>query len=174
MEAEASTDCFLYGAGLAAGYALSVGEQLRIGPEASIRYSAADLDGYVESGPSFLIQRVDDQDDIESLVASIGAAVELGFDVINEDGVDDVGLRLTGFLDHDLEDGDRTITSNIVTSPTTLTTEVEGGDRTTGRLGAELSLSPLSGIEIGVGYETVIGDDDLEQHSIFGRAVISF
>jgi len=174
VEIEASTDGFVYGAGLAAGHLFGLGTHLRLGPELSLRYSSVDLEGYIEDGPSFLIQRVDDQDDVDSLVASIGAALELGLNGDKDGGAGDINLRLTGFLDHDLEDGDRTIESALVSSPTTLTTEVDGGDRTTGRIGADISLSPIDGIELGVGYETVIGDDDGDQHSIFGRALISF
>lgn len=171
---DASTDGFLYGAGLAAGHFFGLGDHLRFGPKASLRYSAVDLDGYVENGPNFLIQSVDDQDDIKLLVASIGAAAELNLDILGDDGEDDIDLRLTGFLDHDLEDGDRTIESAFVTSPTTLTTAIDGGDRTTGRIGAELGISPIKGIEIGVGYETLIANKDRDEHSIFGRAVITF
>ncbi|MEM8950093.1 MAG: autotransporter domain-containing protein [Pseudomonadota bacterium] len=174
VTADASTDGFLYGAGLAAGHRFLLGDRLRFGPEASFRYSAAHLDGYVENGPDFLIQNVEEQDDIKSLVASIGAVAELGIDAFGDDGADDIELRLTGFLDHDLEDGDRTIESAFVTSPTTLTTIVDGGDRTTGRLGAELAVSPISGIELGIGYETLIGDGDRDEHTVFGRAAITF
>lgn len=172
VETDASTDGFLYGAGLAAGHRFGLGDHLRLGPEASLRYSAVDLDGYVEDGPAFLAQRVDDQDDIESLVASIGAVVELGLDAGGNGG--GISLRLGGFLDHDLEDGDRTVTSAFVTGPTTLTTAVDGGDRTTGRLGADLGIGLIAGIDLGVGYETSIGDGDDERHSFYGRAAISF
>lgn len=172
VEAEGSTDGFVYGAGLAGSYLVGLGDHVRLGPLASVRYSAADLDGYVEQGPSFLIQRVDEQDDIESLVASFGAAVELGLD--GDDDALGLSLRLSGFLDHDLEDGNRTIETAFVSSPTTLETEVDGGDRTTGRLGAEVGFAPFPGLSLGAGYETVIGDDDREQHSISGRATLSF
>ena len=174
VEAEASTDGFVYGAGLAAGHLIGLGDHVRVGPEATFRYSAVDLDGYVENGPNFLVQSVDDQDDITSLVASIGAAVELGLDVVGDDGAEDVSLRVTGFLDHDLEDGDRTIESAFVTGTTTQITAVDGGDRTSGRIGAELGFAPLKGIELGVGYETLVGDSDRDQQSIFGRALITF
>ena len=171
VETDATTDGFLYGAGLAAGHRFDLG-LLSIGPEASFRYSAVELDGYVEDGPAFLAQSVEDQDDIESLVASIGAVAELGLD-IGGDGTDDVTLRLSGFLDHDLEDGDRTIESAFVTSPTTLTTEVEDPDRTTGRVGASLAVSPLDGIGLAVGYEALI-DSDADEQSIFARATLTF
>lgn len=110
-----------------------------------------DLDGYVEDGPSFLVQSVDDQDDIESLVTSIGAVIELGFDVGEDEGADDVRPRLTGHLDHDLEDG----------------------DRTTGRIGVDLGLSPIDGIELGGGYEALIGDRDRDEQTVFGHALIT-
>jgi outer membrane lipase/esterase len=172
VTAEAKTDGFIYGAGLAGGHHFSLGDHLRFGPEASLRYSAVEFDGYVEKGPDFLRQRVGDQDDIESLVASIGAALELDLD--GDDGAPGLILRLAGFLDHDLEDGDRRIETSLVTSPTTLDTEVDGSDRTTGRLGADLGITPVAGITLGVGYETVVGDDDRDQHTISARATLTF
>jgi outer membrane lipase/esterase len=173
VEAEGSTDGFVYGAGLAAGHLFALDEGLRFGPIGSIRYSAADLDGYVESGPAFLSQRVEEQDDIESLVASVGAALELGWDS-GDDEQDDVRLRLTALVDRDLDDRDRAIESAVVSSPTTIETEVEGGDRTSGRLGADVAIELVDGLDFGLGYETVIGFEDGDQHSIFGRATISF
>lgn len=173
VETDASTDGFVYGAGLAAGHRFAFADIVSLSPLASIRYSAADLDAYVESGPDFLTQRVDEQDDIESLVASIGAAIEVGLPV-DDDGGLDLGVRLSGFLEHDLEDGDRTITSSFVSGPTTLTTDVDGGDRTYGRVGLDIHAGLFDRVDLGVGYETLIDADDREEHSIFGRATVSF
>ena len=174
VETEGSTDGFVYGAGIAAGHLFGLDTNFRLGPEASLRYSAVDLEDYIEDGSSFLIQRVDDQDDVESLIGSIGLAVEFGLRGQRDNGIGDVNLRIAGFLDHNFEDGDRTIDTTLISGPTTITTQVQGRDSTNGRIGADLNLSPIDGVDFGVGFETLVGDDEGEQYSLFGRAVISF
>lgn len=174
VETEGSTDGFVYGAGIAAGHLFGLDGNLRVGPEASLRYSAVDLEEYIEDGSSFLIQRVDDQDDVESLIGSIGLAVEFGLRGQRGNGIGDVNLRIAGFLDHNFEDDDRTIETTLISGPTTLLTEVQGRDSTNGRIGADLNFAPIDGVDFGVGFETLVGDDEGEQYSLFGRAVINF
>jgi outer membrane lipase/esterase len=174
VETNGSTDGLAYGAGLAAGHRFAIGDRLSVSPLASLRYSAVDLEQYIEDGPSFLGQRVDDQDDIESLVASLGAAAALDLGSFGNGMIGNLGLRVSGFLEHDFEDGDRTVTSAFVSGPTTLETSIDGGDQTTGRVGIDISASIFGGIDVGVGYEALIGDDEGEEHAFFGRATISF
>jgi outer membrane lipase/esterase len=166
-----STDGFLLGAGVSAGHLIDLGHGLRLGPIGSFRYSAVDLDGYVENGPAFLNQRVERQKGIRELVASVGTSLELGW---GAGETDDVRLRLRALLEHDFEKGDRTIASSFVTGPTTLATTLDARDQTTGRLGADVGFSLTGSIELGAGYETLIGSNQGGEHSVFGRAVVSF
>lgn len=171
---EGSTDGIIYGAGVAAGHLIGLGEGVRFGPLGSARYAAVDIDEYVESGPNFLNQRVEEQDDIESLVVSVGAALELGWHADKDAEAHDVRLRVTGLLEHETLNDDREIESAFVSSPTTLVTTIGAGDQTRGRVGADLGVRLTDGIDFGVGYETLIGSDDSDQHSLYARAVIAF
>lgn len=171
LETSGSTEGFIYGLGIAAGHLISITDDIRLGPIGSLRYTAVDLDGYIEDGPTFLNQNVEDQDDIEALVLSIGTALEVDWDprVIR-----DLRFRLSALLEHDFEEDDRTIESSFVTSPTTLETSVAARDQTTSRLGADVGFRVTQGINLGFSYETLVGLDDGNEHSIIGRAVIRF
>ncbi len=166
-----STDGFVYGLGIAGGHLLSITDDIHFGPVGSFRYSAVDLDGYVEDGPLFLNQKVEDQKDIKSLVLSIGATFEAGWEISK---AHDLKFRLTALVEHDFEENDRTIESSFVTSPTTLKTRIAADDQTTGRLGAGIDFGVTKGIDVGVGYETLVGFDGGDEHSINGRAIIRF
>ena len=171
LETSGDTEGFVYGLGIAAGHLIPITEDIRLGPIGSFRYAAVDLDGYTEDGPAFLNQKVEDQDDIESLVLSIGTALEVDWD---PNVIQDVRLRLSALFEHDFDDDDRTIESSFVTSPTTLETNVAASDQTTSRLGADVGFRVTEGIGLGFSYETLVGFDDGNAHSIIGRAVIRF
>jgi outer membrane autotransporter protein len=165
------TDGVIFGAGVAAGHLIPLASNIRLGPIGSFRYSIVNLDGYVESGPDFLRQKVENQNDVESLVLSLGSALEMDWDP-GEDG--DVRLRLSALLEHDFEGGDRTIESSFVTSPTTIETTVGERDRTTARLGADVGFTVFEDIGVGLGYETLVGLSGGSEHTFFGRATLSF
>ena len=171
VETSGNTDGFIYGLGLAGGHLFSLGEGIHLGPVGSLRYSAVDLDGYVEDGPAFANQKVEEQKDIDSLVLSLGATLEADWKVSK---THDLKLRLIALAEHDFEDDDRTIESSFVTSPTTLRTRVQAGDQTKGRLGADIDFGVTRGISVGLGYETVVGFDDGSEHSITARANLRF
>ncbi|MGI9433366.1 MAG: autotransporter domain-containing protein, partial [Geminicoccaceae bacterium] len=165
------TDAILFGAGVAAGHLIPLSRNIRVGPIGSLRYSVVNLEGYVESGPNFLKQKVENQNDIKSLVLSLGSVLEMDW----ETGEDkDIRLRLSALLEHDFNGGERTITSAFVTSPTTIETTIDERDRTTARLGADVGFSLVAGFGLGVGYETLVGLSGGGEHTIFGRATLNF
>lgn len=160
------TDGFVYGAAVAAGVLLPIGD-LRAGPIAALRYAKSDLDGYAERGQSFFAQTVKDDGDASSTLGSVGLAAELN--------LGGVRLHALAAFEHEFEDDERTIVTSIPgAADTTLRTAVATQDPDALRLGGDLALNLFQQVELGAGYETLVGFADGVEHTVFGRLTVGF
>lgn len=158
ITANPQADTFVAGGEI--GYLFSLGNNLRVGPVAGLRYAKAELEAFTETGDQVLTLNVQAQED-DRMIASLG--LELNADI------DIGGARVSPFLiargEQELEDDARTIRYALTAAPTIVNqwNVGGGGDDTYGRVAAGANFQLTSGLALQVTGGTTIdrpGGDD--------------
>lgn len=141
----------------------------RFGPFGRINYIQLDIDGYSErasdpTAPGSGLMLAIGEQDLESLTAYLGGQVSY---VINSSrGVFMPQLRLE--WGHEFQDDSRFITARFLNDPTSgsFAWRTDNPDRDFFNLGLGVSATFAQGRSAFIYYETVLGRDDLTQHTV--------
>jgi autotransporter-associated beta strand protein len=146
---------------LQGGYDINIG-RLTVTPTASLQYSYLWIDDYSESGP--VVAQSFRGLDADSLVTGIGARV--GYTLPGRI----VSLRPEIFAEYRREflDNDRTITSRLRGSNTTLKFNTPSREEDYFVLGGGLQMALTDSTSAYLQYESQLGDSDYSSHSIYG------
>ena len=158
--ADADTDSDYWTLSLGAGYELRR-DALTINPYLQLDYLNADIDGYQETGALGLNLEVDDQE-VDSLVSVLGTQVSMTFS--QDFGIVQPYARAE--WRHEFQNDQRTIRTQYRFDPRDNVLEIttDEPDRNYYAVGLGVSAVFQSGLQGFVGYDTLLGLDDVSDH----------
>ncbi len=167
----ADTDGWSYTGRLQGGY-LFEQDNLRFGPFLTARYAKGSVDAYWEKGSPLLTQGIDEQDR-ESFVASLGAAID------RQDTLG--GYPIRSYLKLELErdfgiGGEDTVESRFSFSPDfVVTTPLDDvAKETYGRISGGLSLMLNRQAQFSLAGMTLVGADQVDRYNLYGQLSVAF
>lgn len=143
------------------GYNLGSNE-LSVGPMVGVRYTKVKIDGYTERDGSILNLNVPDQE-ADSVILNIGA--QLAYDFRSP------SATITPFIaanyEHEFANGSREIVTELASQPG-IPNRIRTGepDRDFVRLSTGVQAQFANNLSVGVGYETVLGKQDVSDHAV--------
>ncbi|MBD2377815.1 autotransporter outer membrane beta-barrel domain-containing protein, partial [Leptolyngbya sp. FACHB-402] len=143
------------------GYNLGSNE-LSVGPMIGVRYTKVKIDGYTERDGSILNLTVPDQE-ADSVILNIGA--QLAYDFRSP------SATITPFIaanyEHEFANGSREIVTELASQPG-IPNRIRTGepDRDFVRLSTGVQAQFANNLSVGVGYETVLGKQDVSDHAV--------
>ncbi len=144
--------------------------QLAVGPMIGVRYTKVTIDGYSERNGSILNLNVGDQK-ADSVILNVGA--QLSYDFRSPSAT--VTPYIAANYEHEFANGSREITTELVTQPGIPNrTRTGEPDRDFVRLSAGVQTQFLNNLSIGVGYETILGKQDVTDHAVQARIRYQF
>lgn len=153
-EITASADADTMLAGAQAGYLFDVG-RLKIGPTLGLSFARARIDAYTETGDPVLTLNVGGQK-ADSAVGSLGVELNGSFDV----GPARISPFLTASMQHELNEGGRTIRYAGTASPEIVNSWfLEGDSETYGRIAGGANFQITNGLALQVAAGTTLGRD---------------
>ena len=170
VTARGNTDGTELAASIGAGYDFNR-DAFTFGPFARVNYIQVEIDAYEENPAGGLEQGYDDQN-VKSLTTLLGG--QMSYAISTKRGVFLPLLRMEWA--HEFEDNSRSITARFLNDPTTGRFEVstDSPDRDYLNLGTGVSAVFEEGRSAFIYYETVLGRDNLTEHSIAGGLRFEF
>lgn len=144
--------------------------QLAVGPMIGVRYTKVKIDGYAERNGSILNLNVGDQD-ADSVILNVGA--QLSYDFRSPAAT--ITPYVAANYEHEFANGSREITTELASQPGIPNrTRTGEPDRDFVRLSAGVQTQFVNNLSIGVGYETILGKQDVSDHSVQARLRYQF
>ncbi|MCU0549508.1 MAG: autotransporter domain-containing protein [Leptolyngbya sp. Prado105] len=136
--------------------------ELAVGPMVGVRYTKVKIDGYTESNGSILNLTVPDQE-ADSVILNVGA--QLSYDFRSP------SATITPFIaanyEHEFANGSREIVTELASQPG-IPNRIRTGepDRDFVRLSTGVQAQFANNLSVGVGYETILGKQDVSDHAV--------
>lgn len=136
--------------------------QLAISPMVGVRYTKVKIDGYTERNGSILNLNVADQE-ADSVILNVGA--QLSYDFRSP------SATITPFIaanyEHEFANGSREIVTELASQPGIQNrTRTGESDRDFVRLSAGVQSQFANNLSVGIGYETILGKEDVSDHTV--------
>jgi outer membrane lipase/esterase len=167
--ANASASGGTFGYQVEGGYTFQAGD-LSFGPDAALRYAHYRIGSYAESGAVGVNEEVDGQF-VDSRIGQFGlsGALKTAFD----------GMVLTPSLqldlEHEFDDLSRTLTTRLVSQPSTFTlTPLAAGADTWARIGGGIGLALSERSSAQFGIDATLWRDGGEDYRGFSRVMVRF
>lgn len=168
--AKGNTDGNQFALSVNGGYDFNFGA-LTVGPSLRVNYIRVHIDGFQERGADLFNLRVESQK-VESLATALGG--QLSYAISMPWGV---LLPLARFdWEHEYRGGSRLITGSLVADPlrTSFSVPTNNPDRNYFNLGAGLTATLKQGASAFFYYETVLGRDNVTNHSFTAGVRFAF
>lgn len=144
--------------------------QFAFGPMIGVRYTKVTIDGYTERNGSILNLNVGDQN-ADSVILNVGA--QLSYDFRSPSAT--ITPYIAANYEHEFANNSREITTELVSQPGIPNrTQTGEPDRDFVRLSAGVQTQFLNNLSIGVGYETILGKQDVTDHAVQARIRYQF
>jgi outer membrane lipase/esterase len=167
--AAAKTSSNQFSANLNSGYIAKSGN-ISYGPIIGLKYDRIYIDGYTEKGAGSLNMKVDGQQ-AESLVLNVGTQL---YATLNT-SIGSIIPHISASYEHQFANDSRTVVTELVTQPgIPRRTKTPEYDRNYFKIAAGTQFIFTKNLSGGIGWETTIGRDDINDNVIHGEIRYQF